>query len=764
MERRYILPVLLGIIILYTLIVYSPVIKNNFLNWDDNAFIVDNEDIRNINLENIKNWVSQKYNDNYLPLTIFSYAVDYKIDGLDARVFASTNLIFHLINACLVFWLILLILRYIDNKNEVSYHNSKNNSYLIAFIVSLLFAIHPLNVEAIAWLSERKNLLYSFFYLLSIICYIRYIKKNNYWIFILSIFLFLLSLLSKGVAVSLSLSIVAIDYLFYRKIFSTKVILEKIPYFLLSVVFGIITFQSTNNGIIKSGFPLYERFTCASNAFFLYLYKLCLPVNLCAFYPFPRKVLFLYWIYFFIIVIAFTLIIVYRKKISRVKIFAILFYIINIIFLVQLIPFGYSIIAERYIYISSIGFFLLFAILLVKYIPQYFLFAFLIVLLVLFGHITHDRVKIWNNSLQFWDDVIKKYHNEYIPEAWNNRGTAKEGKGDLKGSLEDYIMAIKLKPDYTVAYFNKAEVEKSMGNYTASLNDFNMAININPVYQKAYFGMAEVKELQGNYNGAIDDLNHTLKISPLYKNAYIKIGEIKEKSEDYIGAKETYQKAVNIIPNFKEAYYALGNLYIKRKKFSRSIENLNMAITIMPQFKEAYNLRGIDNFYLKKTNDAKKDFTQAIKLDTTFSEAYYNRANLYKILNENENSLKDINKAILFNPKYLNAYILRAKLRIRKRDYIHAIEDCNAVIKLNKKNLTAISLKAHTLQMAGKINDAIIEYSRAIVIAPDSVVYYYKRGILEIMINNKAAGKDDLLQAKKMGYVFTDDEIKNFLK
>jgi hypothetical protein len=180
--------------------------------------------------------------------------------------------------------------------------------------------------------------LFTFFFLLSLILYIKFIISKNKSFYIISLLLFLCSLLSKGSAVSLSLCVVAIDYLYQRNLLSKKIVIEKIPFFILSIAFGIITISTQGHNNIILTKPFYEQIACASFGFVSYIYNLILPVNLIALYPYPKEVSIIHWSSLIISLLFVTGIIVYLKTISRIVLFAILFFIINIMFLLQIIP------------------------------------------------------------------------------------------------------------------------------------------------------------------------------------------------------------------------------------------------------------------------------------------------------------------------------------------------------------------------------------------------------------------------------------------
>ncbi|MCD4746648.1 MAG: hypothetical protein K8R58_10145, partial [Bacteroidales bacterium] len=343
---------LLGILVL-TFIAYFPVFQNNFLStWDDNRYVLENPLIKSLSFQNIINIFTQYYDGHYHPLTQLSLAIDYQIAGLEPWIFHFTNFLLHLINTALVFYFI-----YILFKKPV-----------IAIITALLFGINPMQVESVAWITERKNLLFAIFFFGSLISYVKYIKLEKRKYYYISLLLFLLSVLSKVMAISLSVTIIAIDFALNRKLLSKKVIIEKIPFFLLAIIFGIFAIfaQKSTWGeeLSQNYYTFFERLLFASYAFIHYILKLIIPVNLSGYYPYPdisnNSIPFQYWLYP-IPVISIILAFIYSLKRSRILSFAMLFYIINIFLLLKLfeVPAGDYIMADRYSYIASVGVFIL---------------------------------------------------------------------------------------------------------------------------------------------------------------------------------------------------------------------------------------------------------------------------------------------------------------------------------------------------------------------------------------------------------------------
>ena len=223
-QKNLILFLAISFILIATAIAYYPCLKNGFV-WDDEGYILKNYYIKNMSVDNLKTIMTTPIMGNYHPLVIISYAWEYFFFKLNPAPYHIVNMIIHLLNCVLVFYFIMRL----------------SNSIPVAFITGLLFGIHPLHVESVAWISERKDVLYAFFYVISLICYLSYLEKRpDYKYYFFALFFFLLSILSKPMAVTLPLVLFLMDYFRDRKI-DYRAIIEKIPFFVLSILSGIVT-------------------------------------------------------------------------------------------------------------------------------------------------------------------------------------------------------------------------------------------------------------------------------------------------------------------------------------------------------------------------------------------------------------------------------------------------------------------------------------------------------------------------------------------
>ena len=260
-----------------TFIVFYPSLEGQFIKtWDDYGYAVTNKYIDDFNWDNVKGMFTHALYGNYNPLTILTFAVEKHFFGTNPYVHHFNNILLHILNSLLVFWLAVRL----------------RLQLIAAYLVSILFAIHPMHVESVAWITERKDVLFGFFYLAALISYIYYIKRKESRYYLLCIFLMILSLFSKIQAVALPLSMLLIDYYFRRKL-SVKLIAEKIPFFALSLLFGLLGvhfLQEAGAFNVTSNIEWYERPLMGAYALGAYLYKALIPYPLSAYYPYPQKI------------------------------------------------------------------------------------------------------------------------------------------------------------------------------------------------------------------------------------------------------------------------------------------------------------------------------------------------------------------------------------------------------------------------------------------------------------------------------------------
>lgn len=531
--------------IIISIIIYIPSLKNGFVfNWDDDLQVVNNPDILSLNIEHIFKIFSSFYVSMYQPIPTLSFAVEYYFFGINPRVIHTTSLIIHLINVILVYWLF--------------YKLSKKKE--IAFIIILIFALHPLNVESVCWVSTRSNLLYSLFFISALISYLYYIDNTkNFEYLLLSFLLFSLSIFSKISAITFPLLILLFDYYYSRKnIF--KIIIEKLPFFILAILFGLIAINTKlDEGIRMDLIPKVSpvnAFFIANYMLVLYVYKLFFPVNLNNVYFYPQIINGLLPLQFYlspILIIISGFLIYFFKRFRKVLIFGTMFFLINISIVLQFINYSFQIITERYAYISFLGFFFIIAYFIIyikenymkkSYLWKKYLFPLFVFYLLFCTIISYNRTKVWKDAVVLFTDLIKKNPDKYF--GYLKRGDARAFNRDYDGAIEDYNKVISMKPFMYDAFINRGNAFCYLGKYDKAIDDFSNSLKIKYNNVEAFNSRGNVRLITGDYENAISDFNNAINFKPDLPEAYNNRGIAKYYLKDTIGACNDWNRSYEL--------------------------------------------------------------------------------------------------------------------------------------------------------------------------------------------------------------------------
>jgi protein O-mannosyl-transferase len=779
--------ILLVIILTLTFIVFLPSLNNKFSNWDDPKYVYQNPTIQEFNKENVREMCFGYHEGHYHPLAMFSLAMDYSIGKLNPKTYHTTNLILHLCNTALVYIFILLLFGKIE----------------LAAITSALFGIHTLNVESVAWISERKTVLYSFFFLASLICYLYYLKEKNNKFYIFALLLFILSLLSKVVAVPLTMTLLAIDWLKERDLKDRKVIFEKVPFFALAVFFGVVAIYAqygTDNTV--RGYPVFtffERIIFASYAFCQTLYKLIIPIDLSAFYPYPDKgtLPFIYWISL-IIALLITAVAFYSVKKSRLYLFCFLFFVFNIVLLLQLFwQIGRVIMTDRYAYIASIGFFLAFGIAVnsIK-VKKIFIYIPIIVYLFSIGILTWDRCKVWQDGISLWTDVIEKYPK--VDEAYNNRGGAFAEEKEYKKAIADFDKAISISPTYIRPYNNRGMALAAMKDYKGAKNDFDKVIELNPDFEKAYYNRGNAFIAMGDTVSAIKDYTRALSINPNHLPTLNNRGFARRAIRDYKGAMEDFNKVIAIDPSNSEAYanrsllkYDMGDtagaeldntaarkldpslpnpdLLLAdskslKKDFAGALTGYDKVLQKDPDNAEVLLKRAMTKINLNNLKGAMEDLTKVITLKPDNFEAYYQRGVAKNKTGDHKGAIEDFNKLLQLKADNAGGLFNRGIARQDLNDIAGALSDYNKALEINPNLLEAYVSRGLLKFKQKDTKGAMEDYNKAISIRPDFAMAYNARGVLKFNTGDKKGACEDWRKATDLGDMYSKGFYERFCK
>jgi len=542
------------LIVLITFGIYSNSLNNEFIDyWDDHIYVTGNELVKSLSFNNIKLIFSTIFWTDYYPVSLLTYAIDYHFWELNPLGYHITNVFLHSINAFLIFLIIITLVK----------------STIAAYITSTIFIIHPVNVETVVWISERKNLLSFLFLLIAFYLYIRSHKEKQTFFYIASIIAYIFALLSKSMVLMFPLILLLYDFCFTRKILKLKII-DKIPFFFLSIIFAAITIIAFKGSaaFISHNEDLYYRIVGMLRIFATYIGKVSIPLNLNNFYVnyislsvFDLEVL---------VAILVLLLITYFSyksyKKDKVIFFCVLWFFLNLIPVSNIIPIS-PWMADRYLYYPSLGFSFFIALLYLKgsqinlskskfrlnnlKIPVLVLLSMLI---IVFSYLTLQRIKVWENSTTLWQDCVKKDSRNSLAHAYLGGVYMKDGFNNK--AAEEFIKALKINPKRANALANFACLEMKKGLLDNAYEKINLALSYDDKDYEVHKALGIYYMLKGRQSDAILEFNRSLMLKP------------------------------ESLKDFLFLYNNLGIAFFNEGKIPESIESLNKALIFFPGNKE----------------------------------------------------------------------------------------------------------------------------------------------------------------------------------
>ncbi|WP_299549489.1 CDC27 family protein [Seonamhaeicola sp.] len=578
---------------------------HEFTDYDDKWYISENKNVINLSWKTIVNIFSTPENGQYSPIAVTYHAIIYYFFGANAIAFKFFAVLTHIFNSILVYKL---------------FKNLSSNRYLIIF-VTLVFAIHPMQVETISWLSAIFRIAATFM-LLGFLFYCKYIKKERRLKYsLIFILFFILALFTKEQAILFPIGLLAINIKMGHSLLKKQIVIENIVLGLIVLAFGLITL-----GITKTGGPdvtslhvsLYTKFYIFSESILRYIYNFLFPFNLSISYPYQEvlkpvnaglK-------------ISSTLSLIVIGIITSVKNKELCFGIIwSIGFLSLALSFTFlhlrdTFMADRYAYLAIIGFgFILYYLLnlLHRLLKKIFIAQILgIALIVVFIATTFNRVTVFKNSETLWTDAIKVNNKNRF--AHNNLGNYYLNHGELDRALVHLKKAIEISTDYYLAHSNISKVYYKQHKYELALEHINENIRLKPNHERNYVNRAGINEILKKYDECIPDLNHLIKLNPeneTYLTARAKAYFFTKKYKECI---DDAEKIIESAPKNSIPYYLIGHSYYKLKNYQNAEMYLTKAIQLKDNDGVYYNVRGLSRLFLDKGSLGYTDILKAKEL------------------------------------------------------------------------------------------------------------------------------------------------------
>ncbi|MFC1815003.1 tetratricopeptide repeat protein [Thermodesulfobacteriota bacterium] len=684
------------LLVITTLSVYWQVKDFEFVNFDDPLYVTDNRYVqKGLSLETII-WsftgATQKTN-YWVPLTWLSVLLDYQLYGLKAGGYHLTNVFFHILNTLLLF---------------IVFKRLTGALWQSAFVAAL-FALHPLHVESVAWVTERKDVLSTFFWLLTMLSYYGYVRHPGVERYLLTLFLFVLGIMAKPMLVTLPFVLLLLDYWPLGRMQVGRLLLkpppkstvpelfwEKVPFFIIIGITGVATFLTQQAaGAVKSLalYPLDVRIANMLVSYVSYIGKMLWPVQLSFLYPHPGALQVWKTAGAFLLLVAISVPVIRAAKQYPYFLVGWLWYLGTLVPVIGLVVIGPHAMADRYTYVPLIGLFIMMAWGIPGFLPRrrfkkMVLFFTASVFLAIFMMMTWLQVRYWQNSITLLEhaldinadnvaahinlgtalesngrttDAIRHYQaalriDPDCVDAYNNLGVILESQGKTADAIRHFQAALRIDPNYAPAHNHLGNALSGQGKTVEATNHYLTAIQIDSEYKEAHYNLGNVLLAQGKFNDAINHYLEGLRIDPLYVEAYNNLGAALTKQGRAAEAIAHFQEALRIAPDYDDAYNNLKEILAVQEEMNKTVLKIKQAIAQNPKDAVAYYELGRIYKSRGELDKAAGYYQKALSIDPALFEALNNLAIIYAIQGKYNTARELFQKCIVFQPKQWEAY------------------------------------------------------------------------------------------------------------
>ncbi|MCK4739694.1 MAG: tetratricopeptide repeat protein [Deltaproteobacteria bacterium] len=579
--------------------IYLRSIGFDFVNFDDDINVYENPYLTKGFTKDGIIWAFTAQYYFWQPMVWLTYLIDFEFWGLNPKGYHLTNIIFHTINSVLVFHLFTRLTKEL------------RASAFIAFV----FALHPLHVESVVWITERKDVLFVFFWLLATTAYVKYTERKSLSSYLTVFTLFCLSLMSKPMAITFPFTLILLDLWPLNRFKGTekplKIIAEKIP---LLIPLGITMYLTLTSKMvmetiqITDTMPFVTKISNIPVSYLTYVYKFLVPEGLTVFYPYTHNqaIVIIFASLVLLLCTIFACAVVRNKPFVAVGWF---WFLGTLVPTIGLIQGGDHVLADRYMYIPLIGLSIVLTWGAKEFSKKFkikngyvAITAFLVIGALCIT--TFYQVGFWKDSMTLWNRTVELEPKAAV--AYNNRGIIYERDNQYKLAFKDYKAALEIKPNYSNAHNNIGNMYSKKQKYSLALEHLSKAILIDSKYANAYNNRGLLFNKLGQTQRAVSDFSSAIEANPTHKDAYYNRGVVNE---------------------------ALGNL-------KDAISDYSSLIKLAPMKTEAYNNRGIAYAINGNLTKAISDFKVAIRVDPKDKAAYYNLSRAYSKLGQTELSQK----------------------------------------------------------------------------------------------------------------------------
>jgi len=652
------------LLVVVTLSVYWQVRNFEFVSYDDPLYVDANRHVqKGLTLETVVwSFTDATGVTNYwVPLTWLSILLDYELYGLNAGGYHLTNLLLHLLNVVLLF----LLLR------------RMTGALWRSAFAAALFALHPLHVESVAWVTERKDVLSIFFWLATLIAYSGYVRRPGLGRYLMTLILFCLGMMAKPMLVTLPFVLLLLDYWplgrlqsgsfsagQVRKVRFGRLIWEKAPFFGVVVVAAIAAFWTQMAGGAVQSLalvPFGVRLINIPVAYLTYIAKLLYPVRLAFLYPHPGALPLWQWAGASLLLAIVTFLVLRFSGKRPYLAVGWLWYLGTLVPVIGLVVIGPHVVADRYTYVPLIGLYLLAAWGIPELLPQgrYRRPALSVLgvgVLAVLAAATHAQVRTWQNDISLYEHALAVNSRNLI--AHNLLGNALEKAGRIDAAAGHYFQALQLNPENAETQNNIGLISARRGKISEAMDHFLEALRVDPNLKEAHYNLANVLLTRGDFDGAVAQFLAALKIDPLYAEAHNNLGGALMYQGCPSEAAFHFREALMIAPEYEAAHYNLGMVLIRQGKIVEAVEHLHAAVRIRPDYTAAMRNLSWALMIKRKIDAAVEEMEAALRIERLASENEKNMGALYKCREDLDRIMNQFKQGLSilpgFKPSELN--------------------------------------------------------------------------------------------------------------
>ncbi len=705
--------------------VYWPVGHAGFINYDDNKYVTENPHVQGGFTVPAVVWAfTANYAAYWLPLTWLSFALDYEWFGMNAGGYHAVNVLLHAADAVLLF----LVLRRMTGATWRS------------ACVAALFGVHPLHVESVAWIAERKDVLSGLFWLLALWEYVRYVERPTRGRYAVTVVWYAMGLMAKPTVITLPFVLLLLDYWplgrtrwmpsvvgHHAPLRFGELVREKIPFFALAAVSCVLTTRAQHGGGAISSMerlPVGLRLANAVVSYVRYIEKAVWPSKLAVFYPYrvwPPSVVFVAGA----ILVAVSAVVIRRARREPYLAVGWFWFLGTLVPAIGLVQVGGQSMADRYVYLPMIGL----TIMLCWSVPSHLLERWnrkaitgvaAAAVLVACAVLSRAQVGYWKDSETLFRHALDVTRDNWL--AHNHLGTTLERAGKVEEAIAHFEQAVRINPDYAEAHNNLGVALTDQGKVTEAIAHYQQALRLRPDYAEAYNNLGNALAQVGKLSDAIGQYEQALRIKPDFAEAHndlgialAQVGRLPEAMSHYeqalrlrpdyadvhynLGlalantgrlpeAMSQYEQALRLRPDYADVHCNLGNAFLQEGKLGDAIGHYEQALRIKPDFAEAHNDLGIALAQVGRLPEAMSHYEQALRLRPNYADAHFNLGIALGRSGRTEDAIAHFEQALRIKPDYAKAH--------------HAL--------------------GLALEQVGKVQEAIGHFEQALRVVPDYVM------------------------------------------